>query len=61
MYWDKNGFCLWMKRLEEDRFHWPTAGGDSREINGKELQWLLDGLDVARLKPHQARNYSTIL
>jgi len=50
-----------MKRLEEDRFHWPTAGGDSREINGKELQWLLDGLDVARLKPHQARNYSTIL
>ena len=61
LYWDRNGFCLWMKRLEEDRFHWPSAGGDSREISGKELKWLLDGLDVAKLKPHQAKSYSTIL
>ncbi|MBI9107818.1 MAG: IS66 family insertion sequence element accessory protein TnpB [Spirochaetales bacterium] len=24
--WDKNGFYLWLKRLEKDKFPWPEAG-----------------------------------
>lgn len=23
LYWERNGFCLWFKRLEKDKFSWP--------------------------------------
>ncbi len=25
LYWDHNGFCLWMKRLETEKFLWPKS------------------------------------
>ena len=30
LYWDKNGFALWHKRLEKHRFHWPTTTDGDR-------------------------------
>ncbi len=50
-----------IKRLEEDRFHWPKGDADSQEISLKELEWLLDGLNLAKLKPHQEKKYSSVL
>jgi transposase len=23
LYWQRNGFCLWQKQLQQDQFHWP--------------------------------------
>lgn len=61
LYWERNGFCLWQKRLEKDRFHW-LKREDSRVemITGQQLNWLLDGYDIARFKPHKSLNYSNI-
>jgi transposase len=30
VYWDRNGFCLWLKRLEKDRFPWPNTEEQAR-------------------------------
>jgi transposase len=45
LYWDRNGFCLWLKRLEQDKFPWPKNEEEVREITGKQLAMLLDGID----------------
>lgn len=45
LYWDRNGFCLWMKRLEKQRFPWPHKESDCRVIGYNELKMLLQGID----------------
>ena len=44
LYWDRNGFCLWAKRLEKHRFPWPS-GTENKNINYEELRMLLRGID----------------
>ena len=52
LYWDKNGFALWHKRLEKHRFHWPTTDQDVVSLKPKELGWLLAGLDYSHAHAH---------
>ena len=53
LLWEKNGFVIWYKRLERHKFHWPLRfDGDAVALSGQQLNWLLDGYDVWRMKPH---------
>lgn len=58
LYWDRNGFCLWQKRLEEDRFPWPREAGEVRRITVAQLGLLLDGVDFWRA--HRERHYTNL-
>jgi transposase len=61
LVWERNGFVLWQKRLEKDRFPWPRAGeGAVLAVTGRELNWLLDGIDVFRLRPHAELSFSAV-
>ncbi len=62
LYWDRNGFCLWIKRLESDRFHWPDikSPGDTVSLSAEQLRWLLDGYDLWKQKPHQKLSYERV-
>ncbi|MGK4341781.1 IS66 family insertion sequence element accessory protein TnpB [Ectopseudomonas oleovorans] len=51
LYWERNGFCLWFKRLEAERFKTkPDAGDEAIELTVNELNWLLDGFCSCFLK-----------
>ena len=61
LYWERNGFVLWQKRLEKDRFPWPRDAGEAIvAVTGRELNWLLDGIDVFRLRPHKELSYTSV-
>ena len=59
LYWDRNGFCLWHKRLELDRFCWPNNASEARLLSVRELRWLLDGLSIDQAA-HRALRYEKI-
>jgi transposase len=60
LYWDHNGFCLWMKRLEAQRFQWPDTNVKTLSISQRELSWLLDGLPLKQKRAHRALHFSTV-
>ena len=52
LYWDRDGFALWYKRLEEGKFKLPRPreGARTVELRASELAMILEGIDVSKLK-----------
>jgi len=59
LYWERNGFCLLMKRLEKHQFPWPRTATQARfEIDAQKLHMLLDGIDF--WSAHQELSYTKV-
>jgi transposase len=61
LYWHRNGFCLWQKRLEAEKFAWPSdAEAATQSISLHEFEWLLEGFDLWRNKPHKTLHFASV-
>lgn len=61
LYWHRNGFCLWMKRLEAEKFAWPRkAHAGVESLSAQQLEWLLEGFDLWRHAPHKSLRFSSV-
>jgi len=50
LYWDRDGYALWYKRLELGTFRFPLDAEDAKEITAADLALILDGIDVSSVK-----------
>ena len=60
LYFDKTGFVLMQKRLDQGRFQWPQDPSQARELTRQELRWLLEGLSINQpkaLKPSGKKDF----
>lgn len=49
LFWDRNGFALYLKRLEKGRFHLPREvpeGTTAITLDPADLAMLLEGIDL---------------
>ena len=48
LFWDRNGFVLYLKRLERGRFQLPTVDARTKHVSMEpaQLAMLLDGIDL---------------
>lgn len=66
LFWDRNGFVLYLKRLERGRFQLPAVDERKKhvEMEAAQLAMLLDGIDLnarrlARWTPSSERGIDT--
>ena len=50
LYWDRTGFCLWAKRLEQGRFLSDWQNVTPREMDWTGLKMMLEGIEPGRLR-----------
>jgi transposase len=55
LYFDRSGWCVWAKRLEQGRLLSDWKRMTTREIDATQLKLLLEGIEVKRVR-HRYRH-----
>lgn len=50
LVWDRNGFVVWYKVLEQGTFELPAAENDTLEMSWSDIQLLLEGIEIKSVK-----------
>jgi transposase len=64
LWWDRDGYCLWYKRLEKGSFRFPapTSTNNSKgvEVKAADLMMILDGVDLGSVRRQRRFSRETV-
>ncbi len=50
LYFDRSGYCVWAKRLEQGRFHSTSTDATKQRLSWSDLQLILEGIDTRSVR-----------
>jgi len=51
LYFDRTGYCIWSKRLEQGRFHYrKDQEGGKQPLDWARLKMIIEGIDTSQLR-----------
>jgi transposase len=53
LYFERSGYCLWYKRLEQGQFNHGSEHGNKRILNRATLTLLLDGIKIEKSRQYK--------
>ena len=52
LYWEKDGFILLYKRVEQGAYQWPRSESEVKVLTPQQYRWLMEGLQIEQPKTH---------
>jgi len=59
-YFERTGFCIWMKRLEAGQFRTPPSTDGSHELTYTDLKLVLEGIKIEKASYSKRWHYSKV-
>ena len=48
LYFDRSGYCIWMKRLESGQFHFNRKEQEKQALSWTQLKLILEGIQLEK-------------
>ncbi len=61
LYFDRSGYCIWMKRLEQGQFRYTTSATNKQALSWTELKLLLEGIELTNSRQYKRYKHQNLL
>ena len=58
LYFDRNGYCIWYKKLEQGTFQLPLHEGEKILLDYTQLRLILEGIDLRSIQQRKRYRHS---
>ena len=53
LYFDRSGYCIWSKRLEQGRFRYGAGDADKVILDWTQLKLILEGIELKNTRQYK--------